>query len=154
MKQIINNEVELEVPEGFKVLNDEEIKNWLGKFSKDSFAMRNVDKHVAIVVSYKKTNFLNRNMPLDKVLASGKSTLKTVKPTIKFLEEINTTIDGKQALGVIYSESIKGIDQKVDYLLVKHNDYHYSFNYLGRIETYDECHGAYEKVLKSIRFKD
>ena len=152
-EQIINGEVAVTVPEGFKALSEQEVRAWNPKAYGNNFVMRNEQDHLAIIVSWKKTNFLNKNMPLSKVIDTTKDNLKKADPSFQTVENITTSLAGKEAEGFRYTYSVQDTEQTGIYLLTKYNHTLYAFAYIARSNNFDEQYHSFEEILNSAAFR-
>ena len=57
-KILLNDEMNITIPEGFRVLTEAEIREMNYENNPPQFCMRNEEKHIVFAAAFKKTNML------------------------------------------------------------------------------------------------
>ena len=110
-KAIFNNQINLEYPDGFTQLSDEEnSKYFMGNQLRQSF--HNKEKHVLLSLSKSKDSFLYRFLSLEGVLNSSLSNLANNLKDYQTLEKHESTIFNQESLTACFSFVAKDKDVK------------------------------------------
>ena len=101
-KSIFNNQINLEYPDGFTQLSDEEnSKYFMGNQLRQSF--QNKDKHILLSLSKSKDSFLYRFLSLEGVLNSSLSNLEKNLKDYQTLEKYESTIFNQESVTACFS---------------------------------------------------
>lgn len=123
MEITVNNECRIEIPQGFRVLAEEE-RNKMS-FAKDGegVCLHDEQRHVLISIGYKKAGLASLLVkPKDVVKTFEKNIAKAMKPFGYKLEDFKERQVGDKCFeGFRYSYSTQGIDMAGESLIGKNN---------------------------------
>ena len=111
MKATFNDFINLEYPEGFKILSDEENKKYFtGDLLRLSF--QNSEKHILLSLSKSKDKFIHRFITVSAMIDGSLSNLENNLKDYEFIEEYETSILGQVALTDCFSYTANDQDVK------------------------------------------
>lgn len=154
MKTIINNEIELECPENFHIMDEEEMEKYFS-VSRNRKGFRNAEKHMMISVGWTDPlNLLTSLMINPKAFLDGydKRSKRALK-NYKRGEDISKEICGMTAKGFAYSyeASDTGALQKGNIVAIKLQKRIYIAEYTTSSDDMTFCTEAFDMVLRSIQ---
>ena len=139
MEITVNNECRLELPQGFRVLTEEE-RNKLS-FAKDGegICLHDEQRHILISIGYKKVGLLSFLVkPKDVVKTFEKSIAKAMKSFGYKLEEFKEKQVGNKCFeGFRYAYSTQGVDMAGESLIGKSNTTFYYMHVYVRATMLD-----------------
>ena len=154
-KQILNDELEFAVPEGFSMLSSEECRE-LNFYDGEGLCLSDPERHVLISLgSMKLSGFAN-------ILLSEKDLIRNAENRISMpMQEfgyeqagsVKAMIAGREAPGFSYDYQVKDIRMHGESYLLKKDRTVYYFNLYVRDETKEEGLKAAREFLSLITLK-
>ena len=154
MKEIICNEIELDYPESFRFMEEEEMKKYFSS-AKNRKGFRNEDQKMMITVGW--TNplnfftsiFVNANSFLDLYNKQNRSALKNYARDA----DISKEVCGSNAAGFAFSFDAKdtGVRQNGKVITVKLGKRIYLVEYVTSSRDRLFCNMAFDMVIASMR---
>lgn len=152
---LINGELALTYPEGFRLMELDELKHAFALDYSDMWGIRDEENHMLISLIWKESNGLLRK------LVSTKSLVKEYEKRIgrtfrhgnyRCEEFFETEIAGLAAQGVRFSYHHLGVDQLGELVMFRRGGCNYSLYYYTRPELAQANRPAYEGILASVSF--
>ena len=144
--------IAIDIPEDFKRLTSEDVKNMTGKSDKDEWVVKSDERHAIFDIVWKKIPFLSKNVAVSK---TARATERRMKKRINGFAKINDTtrtVAGNDAAGFVYSYTAGNIDMKSEYLLIKYHGNFVAFSILSRAEGFDDNYKIFDDMIKNIEF--
>ena len=151
----INNELSLELPEGFRAMTLEEVKAASISAPDDGFTAKDEARRMIVSVHWKKLPFLLGAFADPK--ENMKSTEQMIRSGLKdnayeLLSTGTYTAGSENVPGFAYEYTVKEVRQYSEAVFLKHNNMIYALYCYGVGERKDEVHAVFASVLKSVQF--
>lgn len=154
-KVLIYNTISLCIPEGFHVMEREEIQERFRYNDPESWAMWKPDSHIIIAIHRKKLNPI-LGLIADKKTVRAKLELECknakAKNGYRQLEEYEKSIQGKQYLGFYYGYEASNIPHIGENLIIIRKNWYYVISCYYREENREQAHGIFDEALNSLSF--
>ena len=153
MQAIINQELSLDYPESFTVLDQEKKKQIYQKDYQNTWVIQNEDQHIMMAVFYHTTHrFLTKIVNIKDVTSSNE---KRMRKGLKghdyhFDGFFSTEVSGHEAHGYRYHYKVQDIEQLGEVIALIHGDCCYTLYYYTR-PGYDNHH-FFDELIASITF--
>ena len=155
MEIIINGQLKITLPDGFHVLDEEELKRFFIDDHAEKWAAQDKNAHVLVAVYWRKLNFFTN------LLADERSILKGAQAKIqkglaaadyKRGEYYDDVICGKKACSFDYSYVMEGIAHSAKATVVKGKNNCYVVYYFTHTDKKAENESLREKLAGSLTF--
>ena len=153
---IINNELKMSCPEGFREMTRDEIHQQFGQTTEDQTGIRNESGSVYINVMYHRFNALIGAMISNKGLAQDRENrLKKIykDKMYRSSELFHREIAGHEAYGFSYEFVLNDISMYAECILFKTKNTTYTVYYYTRKENNEQNHPALDEVCSSMAFQ-
>ena len=145
----INNEINLNCPDGFKEMGEEELTRYFSK-PDNRWGAYEADRHIILSVSWTKAGFLKSDPEM--VVYGAEARLRRNLLNYQRISEFNIKVAGKKAYGVRFEYRVNDarIVQVTDLITFKYKKNFYSIYYVTRKTTAAADRADFEEVIKSI----
>ena len=144
---IVNEELTMNVPEGFHIMTEEELAQ-LKYFDKPMWLITDPDRHIIFTISWRKSGLAALLLKPKEVIKKMEPQLrKVMKPyDYRFQDYLETDMGGQQAEGFLYAYKSKEIDMcGVAFSVKKGKVFYYIYCYMR-----EELLGKSRPVLEEI----
>ena len=155
-KELINNRLELVRPEGFRVMDHEELKQAYGIDYDCMWGMRDEERHIILSVFWKVSNKLISKLGTAKLVAdeSQKAMRRRYRKAGYHSNGLfETEVAGNKAWGFSYGYTPDGPAQSCETVVVKDGTCCYTVLYHTREECAQANRAIYEEVLASATLR-
>lgn len=152
---VINNELEIKVPEELKEMDDAKRKSMNFLVDGESCCFENEEKHLLVAIGWKKvglfagamlnTNDLYKN--LEKSIQTGMQTFNYSK-----VSDLEKEVGNKKLKGLRYQYKASDIDMVGESYVIKHGKVIYYLHYYSRVAFDDENKNTWLSVLESAKW--
>ena len=152
MKELINNEMNFPVPDGFKVLNKEELNNFNTVGQGPVWGIQNDEKHMIIVVGYKNVGILSKMFSSkDAATSIEKSLAKPMAPYNYQLKEFSEfKVGDLLGNGINYTYVVQDIEMQGTSLAVKKDNKLYYIHAYYRLENNEDSLKLLKDTINDI----
>ena len=150
-----NNFINLEYPDGFKVLTDEE-NSYFFTGNQLRLSFHNKEKHILISLSKSNDSFMNRILSLKAVSNGAINNLKSSLQDFKLIKEDNSTICNEPSLTSCFSYRVSDSDimQYGELSIFKYKKSFYSVYSISRLEDKEESIKIFTSFRDSLLIKN
>ena len=153
-KVLINNELNLTLPDGFTRIGEEEVRKNYSSATENIWGAKNPDAHRSIFVLWKKVNRL-----LAAIADPGASVKKTESDMKKLLESKSYRLDGfftkdlkiGEVHGFSYEYKTEDVTQCATTAVLKHKGNIYTVNFYSRKGS-GSTSDDFDSILESLSF--
>lgn len=152
MKQAtVNNAFTLTYPDSFEEMSEEELKRYFST-EKNRWGVFDAERHVILSVSWSKAGFFSFMSDAEAVMIPMEARLKRSLINYTRLDGFKTKLLKKKGYGIKFRYRTNGanIYQIGDFRTIKYKGKFYTFQYIGRRITDEECHPDFEQMLESV----
>lgn len=151
---LINNKLQLAQPEGFRVMDHDELVQAYQTDYDSMWGMRDEERHIIFAVIWKVTNKVLGALAGSKTVAEQAE--KALRKSYKDMDyrcddRYKITVAGKTAHGFRYSYTNQGQDQAAETFVVQDGASCYTFYYYTRAELAEENRSVFDEILASIK---
>ena len=152
----LNNEMNLQYPDGFKIMSEEELRKHKFYEEAPGFCINDPDRHIVLSVSWRQAN------PFVAMLAGTKEVAQSMeskirKPMRKFgyrLEEFMTReVGGKPADGYRYTYTVQGTGMMGESLSVKSGSNFYYIHSYFRQELKEDSLKMLDEIFAAVTWE-
>lgn len=155
-KILLNNELELTCPEGFHVLNEEEMNKFNFANDKPGCVLENKDSHIIISLSWR---------PINGLLALMVNVRELAQKMAQYISEADQpydhrqgdsftgTVAGEKSAGFDYHYKAQDIDMDGRAIVVKHRRMLYYMYFYSRSQLRQQSLEQIELIISSMSFK-
>ncbi len=151
---VINQEITLTWPEGFHVMDGEELRELYQNDDTKRWGIRDKTRHLIITILWEDYSSLLIKLSDIKAVAR-----KNEKMSARGYRDhgyrregfFSMSVDGRQAEGYRFSYRIGEADQSGQTLLFKVKNRIYSISCIGRSEKAEEDRALFERILEEVR---
>ena len=154
-KAMVNDSLEFAMPEGFRLMDHEELVQAYELDYPLMWGMRDEERHVVLSVFWKVNNKLLAKLATPKLVAdSRRNTLRRIlrERDIHFDEEFDSEIAGLKARGLRYRYVNNGNQYTCEYVVVINDRTCYTIDYYSRSDLAEANRPMYEEILSSMTF--
>ena len=153
---LLNDELELYLPEGFHELSAEEAGRLEFTEPGAGSVFSDPDRHILVSIGWKKIG------ALAGVLLSEKDLSKRMEKSLgdsmasfgyRAIAGLNKTLDGDTAEGIRYRYVTQGTEMEGESLVLKHKKTLYYFHFYTRTAMVAENQPVWEQILGSVRWQ-
>ena len=151
----LNEELTLSWPKGFFEMTKEELEQAYRGDDSEHWALQNKDRHVIIMVMWKKYSPLAiRLTGPKKMLKKNEKLTRAMCRNVNYHLEFFFThvVAGTVCGGFCYTYRIQDIRQAVKTVLLRKENCIYSISCYGRAENAAADHKLFDMILKSVSF--
>lgn len=147
----INNEVNLTYPDGFNVMNEEELTRYFGTPA-DRWGAYQADDHIILSVKWTKAGFKRTLTDAESFMIEVESGLMRNLVNYQRVTDYKLKIGKKKAYGIRFTYRVKdSVSIHVsDVVVFKHKKYFYTVYYVTRKKNAASSRPAFQEVLNSI----
>ena len=154
---LIHNELSLSYPDGFHVMDREEMRTLYQDENPDRWGIWDQERHIILTVLWHDSN------PVLAALAGAKDVARTTEKRLKRGMEAHgyrlggffqRPLCGLEAHGFRYSYQVGDVTQAAETLVLKRENTCFTIYYYAREELELASRPVYEEVLRSMRLKD
>ncbi|MBQ3404308.1 MAG: hypothetical protein IJG63_02680 [Oscillospiraceae bacterium] len=159
-KALINNELSLSYPDGFQLMDREELKNAYLDDNPDRWGIRDGERHGLISVWWHESGQMLSSFA--RHFGGVKSIAKSIEAKLrkgfrrnnyKFGGFFPTQLCGEEAHGLRYEYSVGDIAQYAETIVVQHKNRCYTVYYYARKDGDPSNHRLFEDILSSMSFE-
>ncbi len=152
---LIHQELSLGLPEGFREMSVQEVKDASISAPEDGFTARDEARRMIVSVHWKKLPFLL------SAFADPKENMKSTEQMIRnglqnneyeLLETGEYSVGAESAPGFAYAYTVRGTRQYSEAVFLKHNSHIYALYCYGVSERKEEIHALFADILKTVQF--
>lgn len=152
---IINNEMKVTCPEGFHVMNEEELSelNFIAKG--DCEVLSDPERHIIISVGWRSAKGVSFLLlrPYDIVRNEARTVARANKYfNFRMGDFTEGVIGGEDANGFRYGYTADEIDMAVETVVLRHNKKFYYLHFYTREDQMEENGALWEEALHNISF--
>ena len=149
----INGMLTLDIPEGFRRMSGDDLKQLFRSEEADRWGIQNKECHTVLTVMWKQY----------PALLSWLADLKTMARKNERMAQkgyagneyspggfISLSAGGKEMEGYRFSYRVQGIAQSAETVLLKHKGYVYNITFIGRKEDQSANQETFRKILNSL----
>lgn len=154
-KVMVNDSLEIAQPEGFRLMDKQELVHAYEIDYPLMWGMRDEERHVVLSVFWKVNNKLLAKLATPKLVAdSRRNTLRRIlkERDLHFDEEFTSEIAGLKARGMRYRYVNNGNQYTCEYVVVINDRTCYTIDYYSRSDHAEENRPLYEEILSSVAF--
>ena len=152
----LDNKLFVECPEGFHLLDDEELAAMTFLDDGSKLCMSEPDKHILISISNKRINGFSSMMLKTSDVAGNmiKQIAQGMKPYgFKQLNTVEKIVAGRKAEGLDYEYEAQGIGMSGESLVLKNGKDLYYFHFYCRKETAAAGFEKFREILDMVSIK-
>ena len=154
-KAMVNDSLEFVMPEGFRLMDHEELVQAYELDYPCMWGMRDEERHVVLSVFWKVNNKLLAKLATPKLVADSRQ--NTLRRILKgrephFDEKFTCEIAGQKAQGLRYGYVNKGNSYTCEYVVVMNGRACYTIDYYSRSDLAEANRPIYEEVISSMTF--
>lgn len=152
---IINNEIEIQVPDDLKVMSEEKRKAMNFLADGEGYCLENEDKHILISIGWKKVGLFAGAMLNTNDLYKGmEKSIQTGMQPYNYNKErdLEKNIDGETIKGIRYKYTATEIDMIGESYVVKKGKNIYYFHYYSREELDNDNKNIWSNILESAKW--
>ena len=153
---LLNGCLKIPVPEGFRVLDREELRQMYLDDLPDRWGMRNEEEHIIVCVYWHKFNRLLKSIadPKEVCKADEKRISKVMKNNgYAFESYFDTEVAGIKACGFRYNYEVQGIPQVCEVTVLIRDNVTYTLYFYTRPECAEKARGIYGDIVGRISFR-
>ena len=151
MKEIINSAIEIEVPEGFERMYEEDLNTVYGNEDPNRWGIWDKEKHIMITLTWQKNGLLETIADLKKVRDNAMTDVSKIVTDFKDMELTERKFSGEKAYGFRYGYRVEDVEQISEHLVIRHNGCLYALITACRKELLAASSMYTEAILNSIR---
>ena len=156
IEKILNNEMSISYPEGFHVMDKEELKGQQFLQEGPGWCISDPDRHIVVSAAWRKTNGLIARMLNTRDVAKNMSA-QIRKPMQKFgfqLEGfLQKEMGGLRADGYLYQYVVQGTGMAGESFCIKKGSTFYYIHCYFRQALKDESLAVLEEIFQSVTWK-
>ncbi len=147
----INNELNLNYPDGFNEMGEVELAKYFGT-PNNRWGVHEPDKHIILSVYWSKRRFLNMMTDAESVMIGAEARLKRSLINYQRIASYNMKIAKKKAKCVRFEYRVndKKLVQVADLIIFKHKKQFYSIYFISRKSNAAEVRREFKDVIDSI----
>ena len=151
----MNKELILDLPEGFREMNLQEVKDASISAPEDGFSFRDDERRIIVNVYWKKLPFLLG------AFADPRENMKSTEQMIrnglkdfdyKLLSTVTYTAGSESATGFAYEYTVKDERQYSEAVFLKHKNTIYGLYCYGLSEKKEEVRALFASILRTVQF--
>ena len=153
MNITIDNVMNMTVPEEYRALSENQLREMGANLSDEGVVLRNEEDHVIIQVFWRKVPLFGGNGPLEKAVdVTAKQHQKQV-PTYRNHQNLAKVIAGMEAAGFSYEYTANQIECKTIYYCTRYNKKFYAFSCSMRMENAARDEQLFDDILASVKLQ-
>lgn len=156
MKNVtINNVISLTYPDSYQEMGEEELQRYFSS-SKNRWGVYDPERHVILTVCWSKAGFFSFLTDAESLIigaeARYKRNLINYRRREAFRTQIATDKKKKNAYGIRFEYRVNdsNLYHVSDLRTFRHQKYFYSFQYIGRRITDEQCHPDFDAMIASV----
>ena len=152
---LINNEMNIEFPEGFRLLSAEETGKMRFYDGAEGIVFSDDDRHMKVSIGYKKSGFASMMLSAAEVARNGEKKIREPMKAYGYrLEEwLEKEPDGKKASGFRYDYTAQETGMTGEFYVIKSGKTFYYLSFYARTARKEENLKVWNEILASIRFQ-
>lgn len=157
MQDLINNELSITLPEGFRTMDAEELQRSYGQRVDTMHGYRDEGRHAILTVMWNDSNKLAARIAGAKAIAKRAEKLHArmnKDADYHFEGFFDTQLAGCKARGIRYGYSREGVAYDAQTIIFLHEGCCYSVYYYTHAKLAEQNAGALEAILSSLSFAD
>ena len=153
---LVNGELSVAYPDGFRVMDSDELKRVFGDNIIERWAIWDEERHIIFAVAWHRSNAFVVKLASAKELARRieKAARKSYKATGSYGggKLFKTTICGQDTWGTSFSYEMQGIAHVGEVLAAKHGACVYNIHAYMRANMQEESRNVLDKMYASMSF--
>ena len=153
MNAKINNEINLTYPDTYQEMGEEELQRYFST-AQNRWGVYDAERHVILSVCWKKAGFLSFLTDAESILIGAEARMKRKLINYRRLDASKTKIASKKknAFGIRFEYRVNdaNIYHSGDMRIMKYKKNFYTFQYIGRRITDEQCHPDFDAMIESV----
>ena len=147
----INNELQLNYPDGFREMTEEELTKYFSS-PQNRWGAYDADRHIILSVSWTKAGFFSFMTDAESKMMEVEARMCRNLLNYQRVSSFKTKIAGKKAFGVRFEYRVNDarIVQVGDLMMLKYKKKFYAFHYITRKATAVADRADFVEALKSV----
>ena len=155
MQTVLNQSLKLSLPEGFRQMDDAELKQLSHPAGAPQWAAKDPDRHMIISIAWKKNGFAALLLNAQEVAKKMESKMSSLMASYGYARQrfLEADLGGEKASGFLYTYTAQGTPMAAETLSVKKGKTFYYIHCYMRDALLTESLNALDEILASAKWE-